>query len=399
MAIHGSMRLISALAVLAAIDGLSPVGARAALDLVVDDDGAECTGATHTSIQAAVDAVPANGDATITVCAGSYDEFVGISSKGVINLVGVGAATITPPGPSGDGRLLDVEGVKRILIQGLTLDGNGEFSGAASIRGIRVSNSPGRIVGNTVRNIHNATPDAASAIGILVSDLDASDGKSKWTIAFNVVDGYGAVGILAQGAGGNATVIGNEVTGIGTSVAPFNDRFAIGIDVQLQARARIQRNTISQNWYAGPGGFVSPGIYLYEESKVLVSRNTLEENQAGIWVDSCCDGFASTKNRVSSNAVSEAEIGILVEVANVEGATLVVPVNSQNQISRNTLSTTVPSPTSVGIWLANVDFDGPGVGIDPLLDRNVIGPNTVTGFVNPCIDQGTDTRTRLACSP
>jgi len=71
-------------------------------------------------------------------------------------------------------------------------------------------------------------------------------------------------------------------------------------------------------------------------------------------------------------------------------------VSTLDRIQRNTLTTTVPN--SVGIWLTNVDFDGPGVGLDPLLDKNTIGPNVVTGFAFPCIDQGTNTKTRLACT-
>ena len=37
-------------------------------------------------------------------------------------------------------------------------------------------------------------------------------------------------------------------------------------------------------------------------------------------------------------------------------------------------------------------------GIDPQLDDNRIGPNTIDGFAFPCIDQGTNTSTPLACS-
>ena len=377
-------------------DGVLPRVSRAALELVVDDDAVECPAATHATIQAAIDAVPAGGDGNVIVCAGAYDELVSIAGKGTIRLTGVGDPVLTPPGTTGDGRLIDVSASRKVVIDGMTLDGNGEFGGATSIRGIRVSDTAARIIGNTVRNVHNATPDTASAIGIQLSDLDPGDGTSKWVVADNVVDGYGAVGILAQGAGGTATISGNTVTGIGTRAAPFNARFAIGIDVQLQASARIVRNTISDNWYEGPGGFVAPGVYLYEEKKVVVARNTLIGNQGGVWVDSCCDGAPSLRNRIAGNTITDALYGILVEVANVDGATVVTPVNSKNAIVRNTLSTTVPQ--SVGVWLAKVDFDGAGVGIDPELDDNRIGENAVDGFAFPCIDQGTDTSTALTCS-
>ena len=376
--------------------GVRPGAAQVPAELVVDDDAVECPAATHATIQAAVDAVPSGGDANITVCAGAYDELVAISGKGAVRITGVGGPVLTPPGITGDGRLIDVSASRKVVIEGMTLDGNGEFTGATSIRGIRVSDTSARILGNTVRNVHNATPDAASAIGIQLSDLDPGDGTSKWTVADNVVDGYGAVGILAQGAGGTATISRNAVTGLGTRETPFNTRFAIGIDVQLQASARIVHNTISQNWYEGPGCFVAPGVYLYEEKKVVVARNTLTGNQGGVWVDSCCDGFPSLRNRVAGNTISGALYGILVEVANVDGATLVTPVNSKNAIVNNTLTTTVPN--SAGVWLAKVDFDGAGVGIDPQLDDNRIGPNAIDGFTFPCIDQGTNTSTPLTCS-
>lgn len=55
-------------------------------------------------------------------------------------------------------------------------------------------------------------------------------------------------------------------------------------------------------------------------------------------------------------------------------------------------------PNSACVWLAKVDFDGAGVGIDPQLDDNRIGQNTIDGFAFPCIDQGTNTSTPLACS-
>lgn len=107
MSKRSSTLLAAAGAAFVLVLGVRPGAAQVPAELVDDDDAAECPAATHATIQAAVDAVPSGGDANITVCAGAYDELVAISGKGAVRLTGVGDPVLTPPGLTGDGRLID----------------------------------------------------------------------------------------------------------------------------------------------------------------------------------------------------------------------------------------------------------------------------------------------------
>lgn len=105
-----SSRLLAVTAVLIMVIGtigVGPsgfVGTAQAATLVVDDDGADCPGAGHTTIQSAVNS--ASGGDTIQVCSGTYNEKVTVD---VTNLMFVANGSVVMDGQAALGAAFDVE--------------------------------------------------------------------------------------------------------------------------------------------------------------------------------------------------------------------------------------------------------------------------------------------------
>lgn len=392
--------LVTVAAVAAAL-GIGVPGAvpssSATLALTVDDDGAQCASPSAATVQGAVDLIPSKGNATITICAGTYSGYVKIDGRGKVSLIGSGNPTLRPPGGSSDAIIL-ATGTKSLTVDGLTIDGAGQFTGPDEKGGILLEDTSATITNTTIQAISNAVPDGSPSFGILLSDYGG--GSSKLLATGNTITGVTYDGITVEGPKAKGTLIGNTISGIGTAGATFDAVTAYGISVYDAASAKIQGNTISDNWY---GGSVvdyldrSAGIFVDEASKVAITDgNSLTGNEVGVWIDSygCCWDGKAAKNTVKGNTITNSKIAVLVSAGYVAGETSSAPVVSGNKVTGNTLSTNVASST--GIWL-HLDDPGGSGALAPKLTKNTLSLNTFGGFTDTCIDEGTATKIDSSC--
>ena len=277
-----------------------------AATLVVDDDGAQCTGA-FTTIQAAVDsALP--GD-TIRVCAGHYFEEVTIdATKTDVRLVGSGLVQLTGPllGISPVGFLVEADGV---VIENFQITGFGQC-------GILVNGDGATIQGNEVH--HNAFNIC----------LQFSDGSR---VRNNLVHLAAVNGISVSDGSGNE-ISGNEVNGgdVGIFVGADSDsvvhhnlvRGALaGVDVLLSSGTVVRNNTVR---------FTAIGIMAFTNGGVQVVSNSVRDNTVlGLGVDDCV-GCTVSRNTASFNNIVQAADSAGILLANIDGTTV-----SQNAAHRN----------------------------------------------------------------
>ncbi len=190
-----------------------------------------------------------------------------------------------------------------------------------------VSIVDGELLQNTGANIHveggskslvrgcavdDAQPDAVGhRYGVSIVD------ESTATVRANTVHGNGRVGILVDH--GTATIDDNEVTGGGLGIAiqftaagtsvtsnTLHDNAGGGL-VALQAAGTISDNAITES-KADAGGFYGDGIYVGDDSDVVVTSNSVVGSaRAGILV-------AAATARVTSNTVeSTKRFGLWVQ--------------------------------------------------------------------------------------
>lgn len=269
--------------------------------LVVDDDGADCPRAGHSTIQAAVDA--ADPGVTILVCAGTYNERVVITgeAKNGLRLLAQGKpGTVvldgedpTPFAGNHAFHLLDVSGV---LIQGFTVrayfenikltDASGNTirknrTTAAGHDGINLVNSAGNVIE------HNLSFDnpSANACGVNV----VGSGSVRNVIRHNVLDSNNW-GILIQ-PGTTENIVFNNVA--------VNNR-SHGILNRGSSGTRIENNRVEGSGTGGvsaliPGGpRAGIGVQraIFVDGSVLLSNDvTVARNRAFNQFDMIVDLF------------------------------------------------------------------------------------------------------------
>lgn len=248
-------------------------GTASAATLCVNPGG---TGGCSSSIQAAVAAASA-GD-TINVAAGTYTEVGQIVISKNLTIVGAGATstiikTSTNTGNTGDPRgwFLVNSGVSFNLSK-VTLDGTGHLVW----QGIR-DHGTGTISDCSITNIkYNASTDYAGT-GIVV--LGGPVNVTNCTFS-----GIGRVGVLFYGTGVTGSFAGNSYTGKG--VGNWLD---YGVEVGAGANATITGNTISgDTGVATVDGSTSAGIlvttYFGAGTAATITGNNITGNTDGIAV-------------------------------------------------------------------------------------------------------------------
>ena len=335
--------------------------AAAGATLTVNDFGADCAfPASHTTIQGAVNAAKLSGARRIHVCPGTYSELVTIDGFGTLTLEADPGALLRPPGPVGSATLLEVRDSRRVVVRGLELDGDGQFSGAGvTIRGIAFLDSSGTIEGNSIVGIRTEpfTPSFAHAI-----DVADNDGKVRITIRDNTLSGYGQHGMDVKAR--SVKILDNVLTGIGATDVESQ----IGIILRGVPRGRVSGNTIGFHWY-NPGRGAT-GVYLEESSRIRVEGNSLLDNRSGIAIESSTT--SASRNRVSNNDVNGADFGIAVD------GVVSAPAEG-NRITGNRVGG---------------DGDGGVTGIEisgDALSTRITG-NEIADFVQPLEDLGTGTK-------
>jgi nitrous oxidase accessory protein NosD len=279
------------------------------------------TGATYTTIQAAITAATA-GD-RIEVCAGTFTEQLTVTKSVTIAGAGSGQTTIQAPSPlvasqdivtvSGAGVVVDLGGVT-IKGPGPTNDCSGLLSGVFVRDGAHASIHDDLIT--AIRN--NPIDGCQKGVGVRVGRAALSTSGTA-AISGTTISGYQKGGIVVDGPGSGATITGNTITGAGPTDAVAQN----GIQVSRAATATVTGNTISGNAYTRAGG--ATGILLYSNlGAVTVSGNTFQDDDLGISVLNVSGGPVSVKsNKVSGGdrgITLEATQGTLVEQNTVTGA-------------------------------------------------------------------------------
>lgn len=241
-------------AVAIALAAALPATAMAAT-VTVDNDGADCPSADHTSVQAGINAA-SPGD-TVVICPGVYEEGPDTVPSGGANAVniakmitvkGAGAdkVTIKPKATiasllgttsdyrNGTGAIVSINRVSQrtlVDISGITVEGNGTTAVGA---GVKFWNAEGTFTQGRVKDV--GTPASAQAYGVVVASNLVGD-RLPVTVSGIQISGYGKAGVVLDSTQ-NApqlgilatTVSGNTITGAGAqNVGPQQGVLATGL--------------------------------------------------------------------------------------------------------------------------------------------------------------------------
>src|ERR1700678_181089 len=264
-------------------------------------------GTHYTTIQAAVNAVPAGSK--IEVCPGTYPEQVSIAKSltllGIVTSSGSDAAVIVSPsnglaqtgtdiyGGAVAAQIL-VTGASAVTISHLTVDGsNNGLSGClVNPIGIYYQNSAGTITYNAVLDQLMDPADQGCQIGLGIN-VESSTGSPAVTISDNSVRNYDKNGITAggpqisggRGGGPVVAVSNNTVIGIGATPATAQN----GIQIGYGASGSVTSNDVAEEFYVNPptcgasgSCYGSSGILIYASTSVSVTNNTVESTQLAI---------------------------------------------------------------------------------------------------------------------
>jgi len=189
---------------------------------------------------------------------------------------------------------------------------------------------------------------ADSPIKVLIRNLMITRGSygiavlhnANVTLTNNTITHYGKNGVtfgpvfLPEAGGISGTISKNIITGIG----PTNTLAQNGIQVSEDNTAVISGNKISNNIYTTEGTKWATGILVHQSKGLLISNNTLIDNQIGINLIKT-SASTVTGNTVTGNKLSKA--GIMVSNPDTD----MTHTSTGNTIRRNTLS-----GGFIGIW-------------------------------------------------
>jgi parallel beta-helix repeat protein len=264
---------------------------------------------------------------------------VTVSDVTLTSVGGSHVATIQPTSPISTGTDPDnslpdlavvtvsgVSAVTGVTIQGLTVDGTGSQSTAASFgcgvdyAGILFLGASGSISDNTVTNINEGSPlyGCQTGLAILV-ETPASD-KSIVSIAGNTVTNYQKNGITCDDAGSQCNIAGNTVSPL-AAAQPFIG--SNGIQVASGAHAQVTGNIVSGNecslasacgdYLNDPSGNNlgndAAGILLYQAGSSTVVNNQVSSNDFGISVLGINEGVQLENNQLTNNRY----VGVMIE--------------------------------------------------------------------------------------
>jgi len=137
----------------------------------------------------------------------------------------------------------------------------------------------------------------------------SSGGSSTVTISNSTIHNYQKGGIVANEAGTTLTATGNTVLGMGSATGSAQN----GIQIGFGATGAIKSNYVADHdWYqSSPTTWSASGILLWGAPKVVVSGNTVVNNQTSIVVenvdtDDLANGTTLTSNHVYGSHIFDA---------------------------------------------------------------------------------------------
>jgi len=282
---------------------------------VVGAPNTPCPGANFSTIGAALNVALA-GD-TIEVCPATYPEQVVITKP--VTLVGiawnnVGRAVIQPTtltvNSLGFMAVVTVANTSGVTISNLAIDAsNNTASGCTvSLSGIHFYNASGSVLNSSISGTQLPNPLSCTTLfpgngSGVQADQSGTAGSYTITVQGNSIHDFARNGVLVNGAGQNATVSGNSITGIGpsTGVNQFGVFLANGAVGQVTGNNITQGNcgTVSiDNCIA----IRSEGVVLRSVgSGVVIANNVISNVQAGVFVN------GATGPQVTGNIVSNVD--------------------------------------------------------------------------------------------
>ncbi len=191
----------------------------------------------------------------------------------------------------------DTDGV---TIQGLQVAG--DIMGDTNYRfvGILFGDASGSIIGNTITGVRDSLM-TANPSGVAIFVYNTGIDPQTVNITGNTVEDFQRVGIAVEGSNLIANVSGNTITG----ASPILTTTQNGIQFTNGARGTISNNTISDMYYllTSDGSSAIAGSAL--QGNVVISNNTLENNQIGIYLAEVMN------SEVTGNTISGGQVGML----------------------------------------------------------------------------------------
>jgi nitrous oxidase accessory protein NosD len=285
-------------------------------DLLVDDDKDQCPTATFTSIQDAINAaIPGS---VIRICPGTYREQLSINKS--LSLEGDNGAIVLPnsmvantTGFSGSpiAAAILVRDAANVEIEGLIVDtaNNGITECSPDLIGILYQNSSGSIEHNAVRNskLSVSLNGCQSGDAIVVQSLGG--GTSKVSIDDNSVHDYQKNGITGNESGTDVAITNNVVTGLGPTTGAAQN----GIQIGFGAKGGVLRNTVTDNVWSpcvslANCAFNATGILIFQSDDVRVEHNSVVTNQVGIFA-------GGQRAKIESNSISNSLVLVGIDLA------------------------------------------------------------------------------------
>jgi filamentous hemagglutinin family protein len=226
---------------------------------------------------------------TVHVGAGTFAEQLNVSKSLILLGAGSDQTIIRPTALAADNL-----GMKSIL----TISGagtNAEVSGFKFMGPVPEINAGIFVRDGAHAHVHDnklvdiresvALSGVQRGIGIFVGRASLGTSGSA-LIERNTITGYQKGGIVVDGPGSQATILGNTVTGEGPTAATAQN----GIQASRGASAHIEGNTVRGNSYT-PDSDDATGILIFTpganlaQGEITVGPNDVRDNEVGIWTN------------------------------------------------------------------------------------------------------------------
>ncbi|MFN8007160.1 MAG: right-handed parallel beta-helix repeat-containing protein [Terriglobia bacterium] len=279
--------------------------------------------------------------------------------------------------------------IKAFNLQDTPCDFGAEAFGEDRLRGIFLYGASGLISNNRIIGLNQgpgSTCNEGTAILALNYPLDGTHPNTvQVTVLGNEIVAAQTFGVAIEGDIA-FTVSGNKI-GLSDQVGPFLQQF--GIFLEFGAGGTALLNNI-QGGYSDLKTFIPYGIYVYEDSNLIVSGNAISGVKEGIFLDSqgIVNGVIGTNNnRVQANLITGAYEGIVV-VARSSSSSTNNPHADRNNVSANIIKSATGTTALTGIFYGVEQFipGPPPFPFTPVADGNIIKNNFISGYINPLFD-------------
>jgi hypothetical protein len=246
------------------------------------------------------------------------------------------------------------------------------------------------IANSSIYNIGNHTggvfdPNGSqTGLGIYYAGFN-SPGTVSGKISGNEISLYQKGGIAVNGSNASANVNGNNIDGL--EDVPFIAQN--GIQFGYGASGQVRDNTVNGNWYTG-ANWASTGILVFESDNIKVDKNTVENNQVGISMETWCFFGVPTanNNKVIDNTILESQWG--VSIAAYSFSSDCDASANNNKVTNNAISN-ADVDGSEGIFVGAAVISG---SFEPEANNNKVIHNDVSGFTTPYSNSG-DSATKV----